>query len=67
MKSLLVLVLSMSSLFASLPALAGKDAFQIWYQERFAAQKRAQQAELTKLQRCWAAHGGLMDKETTKK
>lgn len=48
---------------AYLPAFAGRDASQIWYQERFAAQKRAQQTELAKLQQCWVAHGHLMNKE----
>ena len=67
MKSLLVLVLGLSSLFGSLPALAGKDAFQIWYQEQFAAQKHGRQTELVKLQQCWAAHGHLMDREAPKK
>ncbi len=67
MKALLVLVLSMTSLFGSLPAMAGKDAFQIWYQEKFAAQKRVQQAEQAKLQQCWRAHGQLMEKEAPKK
>ncbi len=67
MKALLVLVLSMTSLFGSLPAMAGKDAFQIWYQEKFAAQKRAQQAEQAKLQPCWTPHGQLMEKEAPKK
>ena len=67
MKALLVLVLSMTSLFGSLPAMAGKDAFQIWYQERFAAQKRAQQVELAKLRQCGTADGQLMEKEVPKK
>ena len=67
MKALLVLVLGMSSLLGSLPALAGKDAFQISYQEQFAAQKRARQTELVKLQQCWVAHGYLMDGEAPKK
>ena len=67
MKALLVLVLGMSSLFGSLPALAGKDAFQIWYQEQFAAQKRAQQTELANLQQWSATNGQSMAKEAAKK
>ena len=67
MKALLIVLLSMTSLFGSLSAMAGKDAFQIWYQEKFAAQKRTQQAEQAKLQQCWTAHGQLMEKEAPKK
>jgi ribosomal protein S11 len=62
MKSLLIVVFSASALLQSLPALAGKSQFDIWQQEKFAAQKRAQQAGLAKLQECWLEHGHLMQK-----
>jgi hypothetical protein len=62
MKSLLIVVFGTSALLQSLPALAGKSQLDIWQQEKFAAQKHAQQAELVKLHECWLAHGHLMQK-----
>ncbi len=45
-------------------AFAGRDPFLILQIEKAAAQKRAQQAELETLQRCWQAHGHLMERQS---
>lgn len=63
MKTTVALFLSTSILLFANSASAGRDPFLILQIERAAAQKRAQQAELEKLQRCWQEHGHLMERQ----
>ncbi len=64
MKTTFALLLSTTVLLFASFAHAGRDPFLILQIEKTAAQKRAPQAELEKLQRCWQAHGHLMESQS---
>ena len=52
MKVLSIGLIGLLAAAAPFAAIAGKDASQIWQQERFAEQKRTDQMELAKLGAC---------------
>jgi len=65
MKTSLLLMTAVGGLLAAPATFAAKDSLQIWQEQRFVAQKRAQAAELAKLRACVGAEAAPPGAATT--